>query len=59
MRSDFRVREDGAIAHRLQEQECKMSIVIKFVELMRALYVLKRECFFHVLIDLSSKLVPC
>lgn len=26
VRSDFRVREDSAIAHRLQEQECKNTV---------------------------------
>ena len=27
VRSDFRMREDSAIAHRLQEQECKNAIL--------------------------------
>ena len=28
VRSDFRVREDSAIAHKLQEQECKIQYII-------------------------------
>lgn len=47
VRSDFRVREDSAIAHKLQEQECK-NTVLHIHDMIYLCYVLLKGYLVHV-----------